>query len=367
MKILHIIPDLHGGGGQKFCIDLCNELSKEHDVTICSLFDIEEHMFMADALDSNVKRIILHKKLGFDISIFFKINTLLKTGEYDIVNTHLRALFYSSLAIPLNKKNYFHTVHSMADKETGKIQRLIYGMLFKIFKVIPIGISKKVLDSIHSEYGKQFSTLIENGTKQLKATDAFENTKLEIESYKKSVNTKVFLTIGRIAKEKNHAMLINVFHQLIAENEDVILLIIGNDPLSGNPTLNQLQLIAKPEIHFLGEKQNIVDYLLCSDAFCLTSLYEGLPITLIESMSQGIIPICTPAGGIVNVIKNNNNGFLSTDFTEKSYYEKIKKFMSLTVKEKTILSANCIQDFNKYYDIAITSKKYIKLYKGKNP
>lgn len=362
MKILHIIPQLHGGGAEKFCIDLCNELSKEHDVTVCSLFDIEEHMFMAKTLNPNVKIITFHKKLGFDIRMFFKIYTLVKNGQYDVINTHLMGLMNSLLAILFTKNNFFHTVHSLASKETSKISRLVYKVLFTFFKVTPIAISQQVLESIHAEHGSQFNTLISNGTKRPEATAEFDHVRREIESYKKTSSTKIFLAIGRISPEKNHKMLIDAFNKLISEGEDLLLLIIGNDYVTGAPTLSQLVSIAKPEIHFLGMKQNIADYLFCADAFCLSSLYEGLPITLLESLSLGIIPICTPVGGIIDVVDDGKNGFLSSDVSEKSFYLTIKRFLSLDNDEKKQISKNGLETFEASYDIAITGKNYINLY-----
>lgn len=364
MKILHIIPGLHGGGAETFCINLCNELSKEHEVTVCSLFDIEDHMFMAKTLSPAVKLITLHKQLGLDTSIFVKIYQLIHSGNYDCVNTHLRGLFYSAPAIMLNKTKIFHTVHNMAQEETGKAQRLIYKTLFKLMNVTPIGISKKVLESIQTEYGKQFNVLIDNGTKQLEPTGQIQYVRQEIQNYKKDVNTKVFLSIGRIAYQKNHKMLVDVFNKLLAEGENVLVLIIGKDTEIGDPLLKQLQQIAKPEIHFLGERQNVSDYLLCSDAFCLSSLYEGLPITLIEAMSLGVIPICTPAGGIVDVIRDIENGLLSTDLSGESYYIKIKQFLSLTTEIKATLSSNVLRDFKDSYDISSTAKKYVNIYQN---
>lgn len=362
MRILQIIPLLHGGGAEKFCIDLCNELAKEHDVTVCALFDIGEHMFMAKALDPKVKVITLGKKLGFDIRMFFKLYTLVKNGQFDVVNTHLKALMNSLLAILFTQKKFFHTVHSLASKETTDTTRLIYKILFRYFNVTPIGISQQVLKSIHAEYGNQFNALIQNGTKRPEATDEFEDVRTKIQSYKKTDTTKVFLTIGRIAPEKNQRMLINVFNQLLSENEDVLLLIIGRDTEVGDPLLNQLKILAQPQIHFLGMKQNVADYYLCSDAFCLSSIYEGLPITLLESMSLGIIPICTPVGGIVDVIENGKNGFLSHDVSEESFYSSLKKFLSLNEEEKRKISKEAISTFEASYDIAATGKKYIELY-----
>lgn len=362
MKILHIIPTLHGGGAEMFCINLCNHLCLEHDVTICSLFTITENMFMVKALNSKIKIISLNKKLGLDLTIFYKIYKLIKNGKYDIVNTHLRALSYCDLATICTKSKFFYTVHSMAAKETSKINRLHYSILFRYLGVTPIGISHEVSRSIQSEYGYKFDILIKNGIQLPKKTNYFSDAHDEISSYKKTPNTKVFLTIGRIVAAKNYTMLVEVFNRFIEEGEDITLLIIGDDPQPNKQLLNELIKRANEHIHFLGLKENIADYLLCSDAFCLSSLYEGLPITLLESMSLGIIPICTPAGGIVDVLHDHINGFLSSNLFADSYYVKIQEFLSMSIDKKLILSKNAINEFNNSYDISITGSKYIKLY-----
>ena len=46
------------------------------------------------------------------------------------------------------------------------------------------------------------------------------------------------------------------------------------------------------------------------DVFLITSDFEGLPVALLESMSMGIVPVCTNVGGIPNVVKDNQNGVL---------------------------------------------------------
>ena len=54
------------------------------------------------------------------------------------------------------------------------------------------------------------------------------------------------------------------------------------------------------------------------DAYALCSSYEGMPISLIEAIGVGCIPVCTPVGGIVDVVHNGENGFLSDGIGEES-------------------------------------------------
>ena len=130
MKIIHIIPAFVLGGAEKFTIDLCNELSKKHEVTIYSLYDINEDMWLAKKIKKNINIVTFSKKAGLDISIFFKLLIALKRDKPDVVNTHLRGLFYSSLTIMCLKIKFFHTVHNMAIKEVNVVFRFIHRILF---------------------------------------------------------------------------------------------------------------------------------------------------------------------------------------------------------------------------------------------
>ena len=66
MKIFEIIPQLSSGGAERFTIDLCNELSKEHDVTLVVLHSVEKFGFYADELSPKVHLVSMNKRMGFD-------------------------------------------------------------------------------------------------------------------------------------------------------------------------------------------------------------------------------------------------------------------------------------------------------------
>jgi len=358
MKIIQIIASLADGGAEKFVIDLSNELSKNNEVIICSLFDITEDMYLAEALNDNIKIISFGKKKGLDITLFFRLFATVKKEKPDIVNTHVRGFFYSSLIVLFSNIKVVHTVHNMAKKETAYIYRKLYKLFFLFFDVKPIAISKRVLRSIQEEYGKSFNIMIENGVKPLTVSNAILEVKKEINSYKVTENTKVFLSIGRIGTQKNYSLLVKTINRLVEDNEDVILLIIGKD----YGELENLKQIACNRVHFLGTKKNVVDYIDNADAFCISSLYEGLPIVLLEALSMGCIPISTPAGGVVDVI-NKDIGFMSEDFEEKSYYEVMQIFLNTNNNTLEKMSKNCQQVFQNNYSINLTAEKYLNVYK----
>lgn len=66
MKILEIIPQLSSGGGERFVVDLCNELSKEHDVTLMVLHSLDKVDFYLKEVSNNVRVVSMNKRMGLD-------------------------------------------------------------------------------------------------------------------------------------------------------------------------------------------------------------------------------------------------------------------------------------------------------------
>ncbi len=358
MKIVHILANLTTGGGEKFTVDLCNELSqnKENEVYLLVLDKIQDSFILKANIDKKVTLLSANKTKGYSLKVLPKIYKILKNINPDVVHTHLRALAYSSIPLILLKIPTVHTVHNMAQKEIGARVRRYYKFLYNNFNFTPVAISAMVLESIKKEYGQNQNELIYNGTKPLTKTDSFQNTKEYIDSLKKTPNTKVFLNIARVSEQKNQIMLIEAFEKLLADGEDILLLIIGTIDEEYKKKCDKV-LKSKEFIRFEGVKSNISDYMICSNALCLSSIYEGLPIVILEAFSTSTPTITTPAGGVVDVIEDKKSGFITKGFSKDEFIAKIKEF----IKDPT-LKENLKEIFDKNYDIKITANNYLKLY-----
>jgi glycosyltransferase involved in cell wall biosynthesis len=182
-----------------------------------------------------------------------------------------------------------------------------------------------------------------------------------VKEYRKTPNTKIFIHAGRISKEKNQVALCRVFKSLIEQGEDVALLIAGS--IQDRRIYETVEKYLGERIFYLGERDDIPQLMYNSDAMCLPSIWEGLPVTLLEALSVGCIPICSPVGGIPNVVVDGVNGFLSESSNEDDYGKTVRQFLLLTEKDLNLIKENCKQSFSKY-DIINTSEKYLKYYKS---
>ena len=106
MKILEIIPQLSSGGGERFVVDLCNELSKEHDVTLMVLHSLDKVDFYLKEVSNNVRVVSMNKRMGLDIGLLFRVYRYIRREKPDVVHTHLRAIMYIAFAIMRKKWRY---------------------------------------------------------------------------------------------------------------------------------------------------------------------------------------------------------------------------------------------------------------------
>lgn len=370
MKILQLIPNISGGGAERFVVDLSNELAKTHEVTLLTLYDKRADDLFRDQLINDVQTISLRKKLGFDWQVIARLHKAIKSVQPDVIHTHLRVLNYLMPLIPfLGKVRIVHTIHNDAYMECPNLKiRKARKYFFRNKKVLPVTISKASAKSFKEAYGKDLDILIYNGREMPKKTNQYSCVSKELESYKKNLNSRIFVNIGRQEKQKNQLMLVEAFRQLVVkDNANAVLLIIGGGRNSQISLSIQEQLKQVEEknnnIYLLGEKKNATDYLLASDFFCLSSLFEGMPITLIEAFATGTIPISTSVGGITEMISELDDSLLSKKVDVNSYYEALKRVYFLSEEKKQLIGTQAQQLFAEKYSMELCSIQYLNLYR----
>lgn len=358
MKILHIHPSMKGGGIEAMICALANEMAKTEDVTVCSIFESSSEDVFWNKLSPKVKKVTLGKTAtGFSFSILIKIVRIIRSGKYNVVNIHGMFYYYVLAVFLLHKKvRFFYTVHSDAKMEnTSWDQKIIMlkKFCFQHGFLHPITISHTSQLSFKSLYDCE-STLIFNGV--VKPNIINEN---PIEIYRHTSQTRVFIHAGRIDTPKNQLVLCQVFHRLIKEGFDVVLLIAGAK--QREDIYHSIEPYFSERIVYLGERNDIPQLMAYCDGMCLPSIWEGLPVTLLEALSVGCVPICSNVGGIPDVIESEFNGFLSASASEADYYTAMKSFFNLSSDAYRQIKRNCLNSFSKY-DITNTAKAYLNAY-----
>lgn len=224
--------------------------------------------------------------------------------------------------------------------------------MFKLNKCVPVTISEESEKSFEDFYGKNAVIILNGVSEYKKGSDII---------LRDNENQIVFIHPASCQPVKNQKLLLRAFAKLTEEYPNTKLIWVGND--KAYPLLfKQLQSLFVTQVCYCGNVPNVRDLLCQADGMCLSSLMEGLPMTIIEAFSVKCVPICTPVGGCVNVIKNGKNGILSEGLTVDDYFKALKKYCVMNEEDRKIMREEAYKSYGRY-NIDKCAESYINLYK----
>jgi glycosyltransferase involved in cell wall biosynthesis len=247
----------------------------------------------------------LGKRAGLDLSMVPKLRALVAAERPACVHSHLYASQYTFAARAATAVPEVHTVHNMARNEVPRRLQTLQRAAFSRGYCTPVAICPSVRDSIRSLYGlaEKDVPLVCNGIPEAPAPCSPPSLPGDPRAF-------AFLSIGRLATQKNQAALIHAFSRFHATRPATKLCIIGEGPLEGELAALIDELGVSDSVFLLGAKACARDYLAAADAFVLPSLYEGMPMTLIEAMMAGAPVLASDRGGSPDMVADGATGYL---------------------------------------------------------
>ena len=119
---------------------------------------------------------------------------------------------------------------------------------------------------------------------------------------------KIVCFVGRLSPQKGIPSLIEVMHRVIQRDDNVFFEIIGDGEQM--PALQAIAAEYPDKIFLFGKQDDVSGLYDASDLFLLTSITEGLPMTIIEAFAHGLPTVATRVGGVPEVVQDGVNGLL---------------------------------------------------------
>jgi L-malate glycosyltransferase len=312
IKVLEIIKSLGRGGAEM----LLSETLRLHDQ---SKFEFHYMYFLpwknqlAGSLESNGGKVVCMKAKN-NIQLLlqaWKVSRYIKENDIKLIHAHLpwagilSRLVGRMTGIPVlytehNKQERYHfltrhfnlsTMHmsSLVIPVSGDVEESI--KRFKPALKIPL---KTVLNGVNIQH---FQPSI-SGRQEIKD-------RLQIPN-----DATVITTIAVFRFQKRLDLWLEIAKQILTKEKNVHFIIVGDGPLKEklNEKIDELNL--KESVHMVGLQTEVRPYLAASDIYMMTSIFEGLPIALLEAMAFGLPVITTSAGGIKEVIDHGQDGLL---------------------------------------------------------
>ena len=116
--------------------------------------------------------------------------------------------------------------------------------------------------------------------------------------------------VGRFNPQKNHPFLLDIFTSLLKKEPDAVLLLVGGGADMPKIQAKVQEFGIAEHVRFLGVRSDVADLMQAMDVFVFPSLYEGLPVTMVEAQASGlpciisdkVPPECILTDGLVNVM-----------------------------------------------------------------
>ena len=297
----------------------------------------------------------IHWKGIFYVFPFIKkIFKFFKTHRYNILHSHITQMnfFYLPIAKLCGVKNIIQ--HSHAIKWSDKFLNGLRNR-FLFFWIRPF-ITKKLAcsDSAGKFLFKKGYTLINNGID----TDKFKFNQEVRNKTRKVLNIEnkfVIGHIGRFSYDKNHEFLVDIFKEVDKQNNNSILLLIGDGPLKKKIEQKVNNLNLSNNVIFAGTKNNVNDYYQAMDIFVFQSLFEGLGIVAVEAQCSGLH--CFVSDGVPNEAIICNTIKIPLSKSAKEWADIILE------KTKNFERKDCFEFIKKAgFDIQETAKQIQNIY-----
>lgn len=349
-KILYIVEAM-GGGVFTYIVELANELVNEYDMYIAYAVRPQTPSNYKEYFDDRIHLIEVKnftRSIGVqkDVKAFFEIREIAKEIQPDVIHLHSsKAGVLGRWAFNGHKVPLFYTPHGYSFLMAN------YGALKRnIFKMIESISAERYCTTISCSEGEHLETLkmtkratyVNNGINM----EALDNIikQIPVQQHEFTV-----FTLGRICYQKNPVL----FNKIALALPEVKFLWIGDGELR--------EELTAPNIEITGwvDRQTALEKSVNADVFMLTSLWEGLPISLLEAMYMKKLCIVSDVIGNHDVIHNNSNGFVCNNVEQFVNAIQIGK-KEFNDKMITTAYMNIVNQYN----TKIMAKEYAQIYGG---
>lgn len=289
IRVLHIVTQMNRGGLESMLMNYYRHIDRSQ-VQFDFMVHREERGAYDDEIEALGGRIFrVPKLIPWSRTYLNALDNFFKTHrDYEIVHVHQDCL--SSVALKVAKEHSIpvriaHSHNSSQDKNLKYPIKLWY---------------KKSITKYATTLfacGRSAGQWMFNGASYAVINNAIDTAEYAYDPHKRNTvrdmlgireDEFVIGHVGRFSKQKNHPFLIKAFAELLKQEPNSVLLLAGGGDGMARAQKQANKLKIANKVRFLGVRSDIPELMQAMDVFAFPSLYEGLPLTLIEAQAAGL-------------------------------------------------------------------------------
>ncbi|MGH7532928.1 MAG: glycosyltransferase [Gemmatimonadales bacterium] len=304
LHVVHVVFDLHGGGMETLVADLARRFQGRVDVSVVSLSG------RAGRVGTRIQPLlhefhVLRPLRGLSLLAPVGLVRCLRAIKPDVVHAHSGAWFKAALAARLaGVPRVVYTEHGREhhDPVPGRwLDRLAASLTDTV-----IAVSDRLSNYLHTVIGVPFRKLrtVANGVDVLAFSNDRPPSSLRL-AFGIEPHARIIGSVGRLQPVKSYHHLIEalaLLRTMPSGSDPIHLILVGDGPERERLERLAAELGVSSVVHFAGWTQHPVDCYRLFDVFALTSRSEGAPVSLMEAMACGIVPVVTGVGANAEIL-----------------------------------------------------------------
>lgn len=341
-KVCFLIGNIGSSGGTERVTSLiANGLSQQHEIYVLSLFASEQPFF---PLEKNIQLFSLFaEKKSMKLMYFsavLKIRQFMLEHQIDslIVVDTISTIFTIPALIGLKTKHICWEHFNFLNNNGSRLRDFSRQLAVKYCDVVV------TLTQRDQQLWQQNLSRIRAKMIAISNPSPYEN-----QQHQPSQEAKIVLVIGRLCAVKGFDLLLQAWASVSQQHPDWQLKIVGGgeEEQALKDLAAQLQL--QHSVDFVGRSNDVASYYRQGSIFCLSSRYEGLPMTLLEAQAFALPIVAFDCEtGPAELITVGKNGFLAEKENVADLAKQLSRMMALDAKSYHEFSQHARQNSEKY-------------------
>lgn len=313
IRVLECIRQGKIGGGESHLLSLMEHINRDRfEPHVLSFTD---GPMISRLKELNIPTTVIHTERPFDVFKWKMVRELLAGKRINLVHAHgTRAASNTMAAARKLGVPLIYTVHGWSfHPDQGAVVRRIRTMGEQYLtsrSAMNISVAKSNQETGEKMLRNFKSVVVNNGIdrQRFDPSRTFADIRAEVGI---PPGALVIGFLARFTSHKQPLVLLEAFRRIAEKRPDAYLLMVGDGDQKDEAMALTAQWPERPRILFLPFRQDVPDVLAAMDIFVLPSLWEGLPIGLLEAMAMGKAVVVTNVDGSREVISNGENGLMA--------------------------------------------------------
>lgn len=309
LKLVHLLQGLEVGGMEMMLVHLLEGLDPQRFQSQVIGYDSLGPLAYRLGM-SGIPTSVLRRRPGVDLRYIPRLARHLATIRPHILHLHNpTAFFYGTLAGKLARVPCIVYTEHGRDFASSKCNKYLHRVLGRLVKrIVVVSESGRALLEAEGVPGGRILT-IHNGIEDARFQNGVDRWGMRA-GLGFDREQPLIGIVARLDPIKDHASLLRAMRRVTQAHADATLLIIGDGPLRADLERQAAELGLGRSVRFLGTRDDVPELLAALDVVVLTSLSEGLSLTLLEESAAGKPMVATAVGGNAEIIEDGKTGLL---------------------------------------------------------